>query len=519
MIVRPGPIVHDGMQIAGERVDLKRAPVGDYVHYGIGWKRDEEGEWFVPSALSGSDLSGGFVNRANFEWFEDTYGEDVKEFFYYTDGGHGTYGIVLYIAETPGAVWDALARAEQYPVIDENRMTEMEEEAKDQAWIDWAGLQFQGALAAQLVRRGLTIEEASDLADEIDEAGDLRNVFELCRDKANVDWHPDGDRPEITIDIERAAEGCAELTFDELKSGHLSPEEERRRGREFIERQMERAGTGRPAPERERPQTVEQLAGTPAGELTGAEIAQLQRHWGYPAEPAPRYRPELPPAEQRPKFDWAAMTPEQRDYWRSLGYEPPPPEQLRRRIVDYRRRGLIEGYHYNPENPLQGVTMYRGARRGDPTVLAGPSYFISSEQFAKTYGPTAAFELDLENPLVVSNEEWFQYTTDIQPMERIVERLRRSGHDSVVNVRDTPAGKLYAVLLIDPSRATLVEPEALVGGRAAGMRPEDFDPVELRRGTEHELEHTGDERVAQEIAMDHLAEDPLYYRKLERAGL
>lgn len=57
--------------------------------------------------------------------------------------------------------------------------------------------------------------------------------------------------------------------------------------------------------------------------------------------------------------------------------------------------------------------------------------------------------------------------------------------------------------------------ERLPGGRASGMSPSDFDPGELRRGTEHELEHTGDRRLAQEIAMDHLAEDEGYYQKLD----
>jgi len=51
--------------------------------------------------------------------------------------------------------------------------------------------------------------------------------------------------------------------------------------------------------------------------------------------------------------------------------------------------------------------------------------------------------------------------------------------------------------------------------RAAGMRPEDFDPKELERGTEHEMEHTDSREVAKRIAMDHLAEDPDYYEKLE----
>lgn len=57
--------------------------------------------------------------------------------------------------------------------------------------------------------------------------------------------------------------------------------------------------------------------------------------------------------------------------------------------------------------------------------------------------------------------------------------------------------------------------EHLQGGVASGMSPEDFDPEQLARGIEVELEHTQDRVVAAEIAMDHLVEDPRYYEKLE----
>lgn len=62
-------------------------------------------------------------------------------------------------------------------------------------------------------------------------------------------------------------------------------------------------------------------------------------------------------------------------------------------------------------------------------------------------------------------------------------------------------------------------PEYLPGGHAEGMDPDDFDPHELAEGTMHEMEHTTDPRVAQEIALDHLAHDPAYYIKLKKAGL
>lgn len=41
----------------------------------------------------------------------------------------------------------------------------------------------------------------------------------------------------------------------------------------------------------------------------------------------------------------------------------------------------------------------------------------------------------------------------------------------------------------------------------------------LVRGTEREMEHTNDPKVAMQIAFDHIKEDPAYYDKLEKAGL
>lgn len=59
----------------------------------------------------------------------------------------------------------------------------------------------------------------------------------------------------------------------------------------------------------------------------------------------------------------------------------------------------------------------------------------------------------------------------------------------------------------------------LAGGRAAGKKPSDFDPAQLRLGTRHEMEHTDDPALAREIAMDHLAEDSQYYSPRRRRRL
>ena len=51
--------------------------------------------------------------------------------------------------------------------------------------------------------------------------------------------------------------------------------------------------------------------------------------------------------------------------------------------------------------------------------------------------------------------------------------------------------------------------------RAAGLRKENVDPDELAKGIEVEVEHTDNRMVAEMIAMDHLAEIPDYYTRLE----
>jgi hypothetical protein len=58
--------------------------------------------------------------------------------------------------------------------------------------------------------------------------------------------------------------------------------------------------------------------------------------------------------------------------------------------------------------------------------------------------------------------------------------------------------------------------EKIPGGIAANVPASKFDPVELERGIAVEMEHTTDRAIAEEIAKDHLAEDPDYYKKLEK---
>lgn len=70
--------------------------------------------------------------------------------------------------------------------------------------------------------------------------------------------------------------------------------------------------------------------------------------------------------------------------------------------------------------------------------------------------------------------------------------------------------------MVDPRRVVARYVDKIPGGLAKGKKPSDFDSKDLAEGTDVEMEHTTDRDVAREIAMDHLTEDPEYYRRLKR---
>jgi len=59
----------------------------------------------------------------------------------------------------------------------------------------------------------------------------------------------------------------------------------------------------------------------------------------------------------------------------------------------------------------------------------------------------------------------------------------------------------------------------LKGGVGDATASSTVNPAQLAIGVQVEMEHTNNEKIATEIALDHLTEDPAYYTKLVAAGL
>lgn len=58
--------------------------------------------------------------------------------------------------------------------------------------------------------------------------------------------------------------------------------------------------------------------------------------------------------------------------------------------------------------------------------------------------------------------------------------------------------------------------ELLEGGLADNIPASEFDPEQLDKGIKHEMEHTTNPAIAEEIAKDHLSEVADYYNKIEK---
>jgi hypothetical protein len=76
--------------------------------------------------------------------------------------------------------------------------------------------------------------------------------------------------------------------------------------------------------------------------------------------------------------------------------------------------------------------------------------------------------------------------------------------------------KDQAVAIAYSNAGKSLKKDELAGGLADDKTAKDFDKKKLKQGAKVEKEHTSNKKVAKEIAMDHLAEDKEYYKKLKQ---
>lgn len=155
-------------------------------------ERDQE-LFLISNLLSGSDYSGSSVERANFRAFLESFRDvpGIVEMW----GGHGTYAIAIRLDVHHAEILETLERLEDYPVVDDDTLSELEMEMDSEAWESWARADFRREVCA---RFGVDISEVSD--------DDVFRVFSSACDATSTYFECDG--ADRFIRVEEVAKGC-----------------------------------------------------------------------------------------------------------------------------------------------------------------------------------------------------------------------------------------------------------------------------------------------------------------------
>ena len=144
-------------------------------------------------SLGGSDYSGGSLIRSNLKAFralveeETGEGEPLPIIDYY--GGHGTDGVLILLdrkgpRDSLAPFVELLRGLEDYPVVCDDTMSEVEHEEEDTAWKDGAEGDFSKALAGYF---GQDTEVEDRNPDVYPNATTLRELFHSIADSANLE--------------------------------------------------------------------------------------------------------------------------------------------------------------------------------------------------------------------------------------------------------------------------------------------------------------------------------------------
>lgn len=95
---------------------------------------------------------------------------------------------------------------------------------------------------------------------------------------------------------------------------------------------------------------------------------------------------------------------------------------------------------------------------------------------------------------------------DLRIKDKSLDKVAEEDNEVESNLNITPEEDLESNIETAPESE-----EEIVGGLADGAEPQQFDPQQILKGIEVEMEHTNNPRIALELVMDHLIENPEYY--------
>lgn len=215
--------------IDGKRVRLWEQDEGrTNITYGH-WHEDREGEWVVPERATYSDYSVGMVERANYESFVEAFAEHQEVEWLPVHGGHGTTGFIIRVDadERVPEIGEFFGALENYPVIDDERLSRLEMEAIDEAWDSYGRSDFTRHMRKLEPRLDELLSEAQDsIIDRMMLAvAQAANESPTAEDAAgSVSFRP---YEHVLDDVNREDEDALLVAFDLASSTQANREHHR----------------------------------------------------------------------------------------------------------------------------------------------------------------------------------------------------------------------------------------------------------------------------------------------------
>jgi hypothetical protein len=188
----------NGNQVTYDTFDNGNAPEG-------------EPQWYEVEYAGGSDYSGGSVHQSNFkvlrEMLDEAHPDGEKPAVWVEAyGGYGTYALFVVYDALADEIKETLGALEDYPVIDEEAMSELETEQEDEAWDNMYRRDFEKAVMKGVNAEYPDFDEIDDWPMDDDQTLAL---FHMAREVANEYWEHGSEGPYIRI--EKVADAAVDL--------------------------------------------------------------------------------------------------------------------------------------------------------------------------------------------------------------------------------------------------------------------------------------------------------------------
>jgi hypothetical protein len=181
-----------------------------YNHLSFRARQNKDGRLLIPHGFEGDSL----VAKSNCHSFAKEYPSGEHKWWNHLVGSFGGGGLIIDMKAVPDNVSEDVAEflnaLNDYPVADDTLHSEMESEAQDEAWSNWARRDFISELSSSFGDDDLNeavhavYPNCEDLREALDEQGDhdLGEFFREAAEKANEYWSEQSGG-DMWIDIDR----------------------------------------------------------------------------------------------------------------------------------------------------------------------------------------------------------------------------------------------------------------------------------------------------------------------------